>query len=171
MKDLSVIIPGRNEEFMAQTIKNVLENSRADTEVIAICDGYWPNPPIEDHPKVTIVHLTEAIGQRAATNMGARISQAKYIMKLDAHCAVSEGFDVSLIEDCQPDWTMVPSMNSLHAFDWKCLKCGGKTYQGVELETCEKCGGTEFEKVIVWKPRKRRLTVSWRFDDNLHFQY
>ena len=65
----------------------------ADTEVIAICDGYWPDPPVVDHPKVTIVHHTKSIGQRAATNEGARISQAKYVMKLDAHCTVDKGFD------------------------------------------------------------------------------
>jgi hypothetical protein len=95
-------------------------------------------------------------------------------MKLDAHCAVSKGFDVALMEDCEPDWAMVPMMYNLHAFDWKCKSCGDRTYQGAPLEKCDKCGakGVEnFEKVIVWKPKKNRLTVSWRFDDTLHFQY
>lgn len=171
MRDLSVIIPARNEMFLQNTVQNVLENARADTEIIAICDGNWPDPPLQDHPKVIVVHHTESIGQRAATNEGARISQAKYVMKIDAHCSVDEGFDVKLLEDCQPDWTMVPSMRNLHAFDWKCMACGNQTYQGVKPKACVQCNATEFEMVMIWKPRNRRLTLSWRFDRNMQFQY
>jgi hypothetical protein len=92
-------------------------------------------------------------------------------MKLDAHCAVDEGFDVKLMEDCRPDWTMVPSMYNLHAFDWECKGCGNRTYQGARPAQCGKCKGTEFQMAVVWKPRENRLTVSWRFDKDLHFQY
>lgn len=171
MRDLSVIIPARNEMFLSQTVKNVLENAKADTEVIAICDGNWPEPALPDHPRLIVIHPSEAIGQRAATNLGARASQAKYIMKLDAHCAVEEGFDVKLIADCQPDWTVIPLMYSLHAFDWKCLGCGHQTYQGGRPEKCEKCSLTDHEIVVIWKPRENRSTVSWRFDNTLQFKY
>ena len=149
MRDLSVIIPARNEIFLARTIQDVLDNSRADTEVIAICDGYWPDPPIVDNPRVTLVHHTESIGQRAATNEGARISQSRYIMKLDAHCALSEGFDVALMEDYQEGWTLVPAMYNLHAFDWLCTACGHRTYQGAKPEACEKCQHTEMRMDLV----------------------
>jgi len=171
MRDLSVIIPARNEIFLQRTIEDVLENMEADTEIIAICDGYWPDPPVKDHPLVTIVHHTEPIGQRAATNEGARISQAKYIMKADAHCAFGKGFDRILIEDCQPDWTMIPMMWNLHAFDWQCNGCGNRTYQGTKPTECTKCGNSEFQMVMVWKPRGNKVTVSWRFDNNMQFQY
>jgi hypothetical protein len=70
MRDLSIIIPARNEIFLQKTIENILENARADTEIIAICDGYWPSPSVQDHPQITLVHHTESIGQRAATNEG-----------------------------------------------------------------------------------------------------
>ncbi len=171
MKDLSVIIPARNEMFLARTVHDVLENLRADTEVIAVCDGNWPDPPLYDHPRLVVVHLSQPIGQRAATNLGARVSQAKYVMKLDAHCAMDEGFDVKLMQDCQPDWTLVPAMHNLHAFDWKCVQCGHQTYQGAKPTSCSKCGHGEHEMVVIWKPRENRLTVSWRFDNNLQFQY
>ena len=115
MPELSIIIPARNEMFLQRTIEDIFENAEADTEVIAILDAYWPDPPVKDHPKVTIVHHTESIGQRAATNEGARISQAKYIMKADAHCAFGKGFDRILIEDCQYDWTLIPTLYNLHA--------------------------------------------------------
>ena len=170
MAELSVIIPARQEEFLQKTIENVLENSRGDTEVIAILDGNWPDPPVPDHPKVTLIHHTEPIGQRAATNEGARVSKAKFIMKLDAHCAVAEGFDVQLMKDCKRrNWTLIPAMWNLHAFDWECQKCNKRYYQADRPDTC--CGVKEFEKIIVWKPRDRRITTSWRFDSDLHFQY
>ena len=168
--DLSVIIAGREEEFFQKTIENVLENSRGNTEVIAICDGNWPDPPIQDHPRVTIVHHTESIGQRAAVNEGARISKSKYIMKLDAHCAVSEGFDVQLMNVCKRrNWTIIPVLYNLHAFQWVCSKCGKEYYQADRPDTC--CDVEEFTKRIIWKPRRKRKTVSWRFDKDLHFQY
>jgi len=171
MTDLSVIIPAREEVWLQRTIDDVLENSEADTEVIAILDGYWPDPPIADHPKVTIVHHTESIGQRAATNEGVRISQAKYIMKADAHCAFGRGFDRILIKDCEYDWTLIPQLYNLHVFDWKCQSCGDRTYQGAEPTNC-KCGGSEFEMVMVWKQREGKGPyVSWRFDNNMQFKH
>lgn len=171
MRDLSVIIPARNEMFLAQTIDDVLKNARADTEVIAICDGYWPDPPIKDNNRVILVHHTDSMGQRASINEGARISQSKYIMKLDAHCALDEGFDAKLIEDCQKDWVMVPAQYNLYAFDWVCQECQNRTYQGFKPKLCEKCQSNNFIMDIIWKPRLNRLTTSWRFDRTLHFQY
>ena len=94
---LSVIIPGRNEDFMRHTVEDVLAHSGSDTEVIAVADGYWPTPVLEDHPRLQMIHFSEAVGQRAAMNAGAMLSKAKYIMKLDAHCAVDEDFDAKLI--------------------------------------------------------------------------
>lgn len=169
--DLSVIIPARNEEFLARTVEDVLKNARADTEVIAICDGYWPDPPLHDHPRLKVIHHTTAVGQRAATNDGARLSRAKYVMKLDAHCAVDEGFDVKLIADCRPDWTMVPAMYNLHAFDWVCPECGARSYQGTRPARCAACHGPELRQEVVWKPKRGARTVSWKFDRNLLFGY
>ena len=171
-KDLSVCIPARNEEFLELTIKAVFDNAEADTEVIAVLDGYRPNPPIEDRKKVTFIHNAESVGQRASTNDAVKLSRAKYIMKADAHCSFAKGFDKALMADCEHDWTVIPMMYNLHAFDWKCLKCGDRTYQAPKPTLCGKCKeGTEFERVIVWGPRRGRKTMSWRFDSELHFQY
>jgi len=169
-RDLSIIIAARNEVLLQQTLKDVCDKIRGNTEIIVIADGYWPDPPIKDHPRLTIVHH-DSIGQRAAVNEGARISQAKYIMKLDAHCSVDKSFDVKLMQDCQPDWTMVPMMYNLHAFDWVCKSCGDSKYQGVKPEKCEECGSKRVEMKIVWKRKKRQLTTTWRFDKELQFQY
>jgi glycosyltransferase involved in cell wall biosynthesis len=171
-KALSIIIPGRNEEFMRHTVDDVLAHTGEETEVIAVCDGYWPEPPLLHHPRLQVLHFGEAIGQRAATNMGAKASRAKYIMKLDAHCSVDEGFDVKLLEKMEPDMTMIPSMHRLHVFDWHCNGCGERVYQGTKPKECAECKGTDFSKIMVWSPRyEYPATVTWRFDKSLHFQY
>jgi glycosyltransferase involved in cell wall biosynthesis len=119
MDKLSVIIPARNEEFLQKTIESVLAAAEEDIEVIAICDGYWPAPPIKDDTRVILIHHTEAIGQRQAINEGARIANGKYVMKLDAHCNVAKGFDKILKEDCLYEWTMVPRMYNLDILTWE----------------------------------------------------
>jgi hypothetical protein len=171
-KALSVIVPGRNEEFMRHTVEDVLAHSGPYTEVIAVCDGYWPTPGLVDHPRLQMIHFSEPVGQRAATNAGAMLSRAKYIMKLDAHCATDEGFDAKLIEDMQPDITMIPAMHRLHVFDWHCNGCGERVYQGTKPKECGECHGTDFTKIMVWQPRfEYPATTTWRFDKSLHFQY
>lgn len=175
MRDLSVIIPARDEVFLRRTIDDILQNIEADTEVIAVCDGNWPDPPIPDNDRVVVLHYTTSIGQRAATNAGARLSQAKYVMKADAHCAFDKGFDRKLIEDCRPDWTMIPTLYNLHVFDWKCQKCDNRTYQGVKPLKCKECGMVpdkdyDFEMVMVWERREGKGPYySWRFNNRMEF--
>ena len=172
MPELSILIPARNEMFLAKTIENIIENIEGDTEVIAVCDGNWPEPGIHDHPRVSLIYHSQSIGQRAATNEAAKMSTARFIMKTDAHCAFDKGFDVKLMADCGPKDTMVPRLYNLHAFDWKCNQCGHRTYQGPTPTKCEKCDNTtNFERVMVWQPRWNRQSDFMRFDNNLHFQY
>lgn len=170
VKDLSVLIPSRNEIFLQKTIENILENSEADTEIIAVLDGYWPDPPIQDDPRVTLLHYSDPIGQRGAVNRAAEVSKSEFVMKLDAHSAVDKGFDVKLMADCEKDWTVIPRLYNLHAFDWECVKCGERYYQADPVDSC-KCQGTDFRISLVWKPRIERRTDFARFDKALHFQY
>jgi len=175
---LSVIIPARNEEFLTHTVDDILKNIKGDTEIIIICDGYWPNPPIKADPRVNLVHHEVSIGQRAATNEGVNLSDSKYIMKCDAHCSFDKGFDVKLMADCEYDWTVTPTMYNLHVFDWECKICGERTYQGPLPSVCSErdgvetdCKGTEFEKVIVWTAKRNPRSEFYYFDKNLKFQY
>lgn len=171
-KLLSIIVPGRNEQFMFHTVDDILAHTSEETEVICVADGYWPTPPLVQHPRLQVLHFGEAIGQRAATNMGAQASRAKYIMKIDAHCSVDEGFDVKLLEKMEPDMTMIPSMHRLHVFDWHCNGCGEREYQGTKPKECKECKGNDFTMIMVWTPRfQYSPTVTWRFDRELIFQY
>jgi ribosomal protein L37E len=170
--DLSVIIPARNEVFLRKTIESVLENKRGNTEIIAVLDGAWAEPGIDDHKDVTLIHRAESKGQRASMNEAARLSTAKWIIKLDAHCRVSEGFDVVLMDGAEYDTALVPTMYNLHAFDWACSRCGHRTYQGPKPTVCSKCARqTPHEQVMVWEPRLSRKSEFYRFDKDLIFHY
>lgn len=165
---LSILIPARNEEFLARTIQDILENIEADTEILVGLDGYWPNPGIPDNPRVKILHYSEPIGQRAITNQLCRLSQAKYVMKVDAHCAFDKGFDRKMIELMEDDITMIPVMRNLHAFDWVC-KNGHRRYQSPS-GVCTECGEPT-EKDVVWIAKNKPQSVAYRFDKTMHFQY
>jgi len=171
-KDLSIVIPARNEMFLARTIQDLLENIEGNTEIITVLDGQWSDPAIKQDERVKVVYLPESIGQRSATNLAVRLSDAKYIMKIDAHCAVDKGFDVKLMADMQDDWTVAPLMRNLHVFNWVCRKCGDTRYQGPTPIDCPKCDNkTDFYRDIVWIAKQSPKSFSYRFDSEPHFQY
>ena len=115
----SVIIPARNESYLQNTIDNVLDNAKGDIEVIAVEDGYTSNPPLTENPRLKVIHFDKSVGQRKAINEAAKVSQGKFIMKLDAHCAVDEGFDLKLSDECEYEWTVIPRMYNLDTATWK----------------------------------------------------
>ena len=120
MTELAVLIPARNEMFLKRTIEDILEHIEADTEIIAVLDGAWAEPQIEDHERVTLIYHPESIGQRAACNEAAKLARLRgvpWVMKADAHCAFAQGFDRIMLEDITPDVTMVPVMRNLWIFD------------------------------------------------------
>lgn len=168
--------------FISNTVVDILKNKRGSTEVIVGLDGVWADPGIPDHPDVRIVYVSESRGQRGMTNTLAKLSTAKYLAKCDAHCAFDEGFDTKLMEAISghDDWTIVPTMRNLHAFDWKCMKCGKKTYQGPTPGTtngithCEDCGNRDystFKRKVIWYPKPSPQSTSYCFDPEPHFQY
>ena len=168
MPELSVLIPARCEMFLSRTVRDVLAHAEGDTEVIVVLDGPSPHEPPPDDPRVRVVQLEESIGQRAATNLAARMSEAKYVMKLDAHCSMSQGFDVAMMADMQDDWTMIPTMYNLHAFDWVCPQ-GHRRYQGPS-GPCKDCGEPTTMDVL-WHAKPNPETTAMRFDHDLKFQY
>jgi glycosyltransferase involved in cell wall biosynthesis len=170
MPRLSLLIPSRNEAFLARTCADALEHSGPETEIIAVIDGPSPHTAPEAHPRLRVIELPESIGQRAATNLAARESTAEYVMKVDGHCAFDDGFDRKLLADIQPDWTMAPTMRNLHAFDWACPR-GHVRYQGPSGPCTVPDCGLPTTQVIVWRPKPNPASRSFCFDSSPHFQY
>jgi glycosyltransferase involved in cell wall biosynthesis len=173
VRDLSVLIPARNEAWLRHTVDDVLLHSKADTDIIVVLDGAWPVEPLPQHPRVTVHFEPEPIGQRAATNLAARLSSARYIVKLDAHCGVADGWDVELLkaaEELGPNVTQVPAQKHLHVYDLVCEPCGFRQDQSPHLDACPKCQGP-LQKDVIFQPRKSPTTTNWVFDHDLHFQY
>ncbi len=170
--ELSILIPARCEEFLGRTIQDLLEHTSDKTEIIAILDGYLPDPPLEiTDPRVTIIYNPVSIGQRAATNQAARLAKGKYLIKLDAHVAVDEDFDTKMIDGMKKlgdDVTLIPIMRNLHVFNWVCPD-GHERYQGPS-GPCKDCNKPT-TKDVVWIPKTNPSSKSYRFDKTMHFQY
>lgn len=166
--DLSILIPARNEMFLGETIQDILKNIEGKTEIIVILDGYRPDPPLLPDPRVLLIYNPESVGQRGATNQAAKLSRAKYLMKVDAHCSFDKGFDVKMMNAMHDDWTMAPLMKNLHAFDWVCPN-GHRRYQGPS-GACAICG-QETTRDVVWRAKESPKSVSYCFDSTPHFQY
>lgn len=171
MAKLSFLIPARNEEFLVQTINDILAHTGEESEILVGLDGYWPSPGISDHPRVKIFHVTEPIGQRAMQNQLARLSRARYVAKIDAHCSIDADFGnkmLSFFKEVGDDVVAVPIMRNLHAFNWVCPD-GHRRYQSPS-GVCNECGKPT-EKDVVWIAKTKPESTSYCFDSEPHFQY
>ena len=108
---LSIIIPSRTERFLNKTIQDILDKATGEIEVFPVLDGYGDTPyeKIID-PRVKYLSLPDnkQRQKRMAVNAAVSISKGKYVMWIDAHCVVAEGFDEVLAKDCEDDWVVVP---------------------------------------------------------------
>lgn len=184
MAELSILIPARNEEWLANTVEDILQHMEGDTEIVVVCDGNWPEPPIKDDPRVHIIYHGEARGQRQGVNEAARLSRADYILKCDAHCAFDQGFDVKLLKpyktgELTQDTTTVPRMYNLHVFSWVCKVCGNRNYHApkptkCELDTCKDCKaankGNKGEKCLTCKHHGHECSNTTEFEKELVWQ-
>lgn len=116
---LSVVIPSRKERFLNKTIKDLLEKSTQDIEIIAVLDGYWPayDEMISDF-RVHYIHYSSPIGMRGCINSGVSIAKGKYILKTDGHCMFANGFDEVLKTDHKEDWVQIPRRHPLDPEKW-----------------------------------------------------
>lgn len=171
MPQLSIVIPARNEEWLAKTVEDLLAHSSDKTEVIVGLDGYDIELPA--HPRLRVHKEPESIGQRAMQNKLVGMSEAKYVAKTDAHCAFDDGFDTKMLARMEDDITLVPVMRNLHIFDWVCDFCEARVYQGPQPETCPECQSTKehMKKDIVWNPKTNPQSSAYRFNKNLQFKY
>jgi GT2 family glycosyltransferase len=118
---LSVIIPSYKDPLVHKTIDDLLNKATGEIEIIVVLDGYWPDQPIIEHPRVKVLHLGKNRGMRGAINAGVLISRGGYIMRVDEHQIFGEGYDTILKESCRPHYIVTPRRYFLDAKEWKIM--------------------------------------------------
>src|SRR3990172_3969603 len=116
---VSVIIPSRNEPFLQQTIQSLLDNATGEIEIIAVLDGYWPNPQLINDSRLILIHTGKVKGMRGVINAGVAVAHGEYILKCDAHCMFDKAYDSVLSSDCENNWIVVPRRYRLDPYEWK----------------------------------------------------
>jgi glycosyltransferase involved in cell wall biosynthesis len=124
---LSILIPSRNERFLQPTIDDLLKNARGEIEIIVFLDHILA--PVREDPRVIVVHSPNPVGMRGAINGAVAKAKGEWLMKIDAHCMVSEGFDVELVNSCKFNWVMIPRRKRLDADNWCIQQVEGKKGQ------------------------------------------
>lgn len=124
---LSVVVPSRQPEFLQKTIDDLLSKAEGEVEIIVVLDGYWPDPMLMDDKRVRIIHQGiqhDNFGMRAAIDAGMALAKGEYVMKIDEHCLLDQGYDVKLIADCGSEWVVIPRRYRLDADKWEVIEDG-----------------------------------------------
>lgn len=117
MNKLSVIVPCRDEPYLHQTVQSLLDGAAGDIEVVVVLDGPQEYS-LPDDRRVRVLWHDEPKGRRAATNTAVHASKGKWLMKIDAHCVIKQGYDEVLKADCADNWVMIPRRYGLDAPNW-----------------------------------------------------
>jgi len=121
---ISVIIPSCNEPYLQKTIQDLINKASEpkELEIIAILDGWWPKVEefVED-PRVIYIHTTRQ-GMREAINKGVSIAHGEFILKVDAHCMFSKGYDKVLKDSYKDNWVVIPTRKRFDPEKWELIK-------------------------------------------------
>lgn len=116
---ISILVPSRNERFLCATVSDLLAKAASDIEIIAVLDGYWPNPPLPNDPRLRILHRGSPLGMRPAINAAVQMSRGDYLLKCDAHTMWDEGYDEKLLAEYHEDnWILTCRRYALEPEAW-----------------------------------------------------
>src|SRR3990167_8508739 len=102
MPSVSVLISARNEKHLPRMVAHLHERLTGDYEIIIVQDGP-PYRSLPNHSRLR-VYDREYTGLKPSINFAAADARGKYLLKLDAHCAVSEGIDEILPRAMDANW-------------------------------------------------------------------
>jgi glycosyltransferase involved in cell wall biosynthesis len=114
MASLSIVLPVYREPYLNNTLRSLL--SAEDIEIFPVIDGCKTDPIIEDH-RIKPIILEKNIGMRGAINEGIKRATGEFLMKIDAHCVIEEGYDKAL--QGEENWLMIPRRYSLNEQKWE----------------------------------------------------
>jgi hypothetical protein len=133
---LTIVVPSRTERFLHQTLLDVLAKARGDIAVYAVLDGYdIPADEIIADSRLTYIRLPAVAytQKRQAINQVAALATGQYLMSLDAHCMLAEGFDVTLAQDHVAGSVLIPRRHRLDAENW-CIQAQSDDRPPIDYE-------------------------------------
>ena len=162
---LSIIIPSHKDPLIHQTIESLLQNMRGEFEIIVVLDGYIPDVPIKNDPRIKVLAIEKNVGMRDAINAGMKLSQGKYLMKCDEHCMFDEGLDIKILDDIEDDWVVIPRRYKLDTDRWVICKDDKEPidYERLVINRPEKIGG------LNW-PQRAKERKDILIDETMVFQ-
>jgi len=118
MSKVSVIIPARKELYIRETLRDLYANHVGDIEVILVIDGPMPDYEIPEYKGLRIYHNPKVLGLRPILNAAVDVARGKFILKMDCHCTIGEGWDKILKADCEDNWIVIPRRYWFDAPTW-----------------------------------------------------
>lgn len=146
MVRLSVIIPTVNDPALANTVREVREKSRTNPEILVMADAVDV-----DLPDVRVVRNEKRLGLRGNVNKGMALASGEWLVKLDDHCMLSDGWDEVLLATAQKDWIVVPRRYQLDPVKWLIYEEDRVAidYERLDIGQPEKIGG------VTWRSRRK----------------
>lgn len=117
MSKVSILVPSRNETYLQRTVQDIYEKATGEFEVIIAFDGP-PYQSLPDYPNLIRLELPQR-GTKPNLNEATKIATGQYLLKADAHCMFSKGFDEVLQADMQDNWVVMPRFYVLNAEEWR----------------------------------------------------
>ena len=116
---LSIVIPSYKDPLLLNTIRDILEHSVTDIEIIPVIDGYDCRIDFGFDKRIHPVFLKERQGMRNTINTGVMVSEGEYLMRTDEHCSFAPGFDEVILKSIEDNWIVTPVRYKLDVEKWE----------------------------------------------------
>jgi len=124
---VSVIIPTINDPHLVRTINSVWGNRVNDIEFIIVNDGGKPLNTVEsskllkglDISIIKIIRHPRQLGRRISINNAAAMAVGENLFILDAHCSMTQGWDIKLTQSCGDKNISYSVIRDMHPDTWK----------------------------------------------------
>ena len=117
---LSVLIPARSEPHLEKTIDDLFAKAEGEIEVLVTLDG--DATTVADRPGLRVFTNPTPRGARWCLNRMVEEAQGPLLLKTDAHCAFSPGFDAVLLAQQEPGSVTTLRRYSLDPETWRPFK-------------------------------------------------
>jgi len=137
-KGLTVILPAKNEIFLKKTIEETLSKSRGNVEILPVLDGYdIPDEEVVKDSRVRYIKRpfkTFDLTKRQCINEAVEQASYDYVMALDAHCMLGEGYDLTLLNETEENEVSILRRERLDAENWKIYRGPDNDFLPIDYE-------------------------------------